>query len=632
MKKQLIALMFVSLNASGAIQFSDVDPNPLSSTASDYLYIRDFLTISNGSQLTNRGVKIGATASNYSIPSVLTVTDPNSMYTVSFADVGSDALLSNKSGAVHVLNGGSLNVESIQIRDAACALFNSEGCENYVPNSVTVSGQSSLLNAGTFANGSYVEAAPTSIRVHDGGVIQSENAYLGGEFDAKVFGNNARWETGLLNADSSSANGLHRVAIGSGGTIVADAVVFDRSDLVMEGGTLTAPTILLRSESLSTGSTIVGFGTIVGGVDLRDATHVVASGGTLELGDTTKFNAVRIDGEITIAAEATLRLNTKLSFSRLAQHNELLGGTLDANTGVLLDAASTLVGTGAVSTRFAALAGSAVSATGDLSIGNSLALDGYFSDGILEVNNSTVTLNDANAAVMGSLTVLGNGLGAGTLISSNGLLLDFGKNISGHGHIFGDLLNNGYIEGEGLLIDDAIELHGLVSGVGGYGGTVIFSGTLSPGFSPAEIALENLVTVSETVIEVAGKDAGHGFDYLNARGTAKLGGKLRINLLNGFHPEAGDRYTFLTALGGISGQFESVVLPQVEGMTFDIVYEPFAVSLTASVAVPVPGAFSLLVSGLGITLVSARRRVRSRRNWRDSALNASSASCSFEAR
>ena len=60
-----------------------------------------------------------------------------------------------------------------------------------------------------------------------------------------------------------------------------------------------------------------------------------------------------------------------------------------------------VTGYGAINGRIVAQSGSTIEAGGSLTLGDAAALDGFFSDGVLVVNSQTVTIADANEAVLG---------------------------------------------------------------------------------------------------------------------------------------------------------------------------------------------------------------------------------------
>jgi hypothetical protein len=240
-----------------------------------------------------------------------------------------------------------------------------------------------------------------------------------------------------------------------------------------------------------------------------------------------------------------------------------------------------------------ALAGSVVDATGgDLIIGDATKVNGYYSNGTLQVGSRIVTLADANDAVFdsGALTLLGSGASPGTVNAANGLTLDFGGNITGYGtvstpnNLAKPLINNGHITGTSGA--QRITLPGYVKGVGTFD-NVNITGTFSPGLSPTILSVGNLtlLATSTLVMELGGDTPGSGYDQLLSSGILILGGKLEIKLINGFIPAAGQ--TFDLFEGALSGNFSSVTFPMVPGLTWDT-----SQLLSGMLRVSVPGDFN----------------------------------------
>ncbi len=261
--------------------------------------------------------------------------------------------------------------------------------------------------------------------------------------------------------------------------------------------------------------------------------------------------ALVVEGTATIAASAVATLS---------------GGTLSAQT-VLMSPGSRLVNTqvAQVSGVMLALAGSTIDATGaDLTVGDATKVNGFYGAGTLQIGPSTVTLADANDAVLDSaaLLTLGAGGNPGTLVAANGLTLDFGGNVTGFGTVetpnsaATPLINNGHISGDTPA--EPITLAGYVKGVGTLDNVVI-TGTDAPGFSPATVVRGSVVYDGALEIEIGGTAAG-SFDRINhvlGAATADLGGALDVTLISGFSPILGDSIEIITALGGVSGAFDT---------------------------------------------------------------------------
>lgn len=352
-----------------------------------------------------------------------------------------------------------------------------------------------------------------------------------------------------------------------------------------------------NDEGAPSPTTIQGHGIIDAKISLHDSTEIIASGGTLQIGDSNQINAFSTRGRIVVEADGVLDLRTKLNFAPLGSVTELEGGTIIPPTGVLLRGGDVVTGSGAIASRLVADAGSTINATGDLALGDVTRLDGYYSRGELIVNDQTVTLNDANRAVLGSMTTVGNADGPGTLNAPNGITIEFANNLAGYGTILGNVLNNGFIHGGGPGVLDYLDLQGLVNGVGDFGGTVAFSGGFSPGLSPTEVNGENFIFNSHLIMEIGGTTPGTEYDVINATGFIKMGGILEIVLLNGFEPELGQAFEFFHA-NQFLGSFDEIIVPIFNGNTLR-----FDNGFMAAVApVPVPG------RGLAVRLGARRAR------------------------
>jgi autotransporter-associated beta strand protein len=102
---------------------------------------------------------------------------------------------------------------------------------------------------------------------------------------------------------------------------------------------------------------------------------------------------------------------------------------------------------------------------------------------------------------------------------------------------------------------------GLLGGHGSLGGSLVNSGIVSPGNSPGTLTVNGNYTqnTSGTLrIEVAGP-APSQHDLLAVNGHATLAGTLQLIGLGSFTLHVGNQVTFLTASGGVSGTFGTVL-------------------------------------------------------------------------
>jgi T5SS/PEP-CTERM-associated repeat protein len=353
--------------------------------------------------------------------------------------------------------------------------------------------------------------------------------------------------------------------------------------LVLSGGTVNADSFDFGSTSL------VGFGTLNGLVAVGGD---VTATGDLTIGDATSFDGVVIGGNLNVGAQS-VSINKKGFFS-VGTSTVITGGTLTVSDGVAIPISAGLVGRGTINGRIVQQAGSNITATGDLTLGDAASSAGFFSDGEMAVENKNrITLLDANEAVLGSLTTLGGSGLTGAVNAANGAVLEFGKNIVGHGFVetpddsTKPLINNGSIAGNSM--EEPITLNGYVKGVGTCDNCDI-TGTDAPGFSTAAVNRGSVSYNGTLEIEIGGTPPGSGYDQLNhilGTGIAELGGTLDVLFLDGFIPSLDDTFDILTATGGVNGTFTNTLFPDLGALlAIDLFYGTNTVTLAVVPALP----------------------------------------------
>ena len=284
------------------------------------------------------------------------------------------------------------------------------------------------------------------------------------------------------------------------------------------------------------------------------------------------YEAMTFDGMLSFASTSMLNVGsssltigsiTPVDLSGLTM---IGGGTLTSTSTIVLGAAESLIGSGIINAPFAGETGSLIKALGAMTIGSAASPIGFATRGEVQVGTNTLTLLDSNQAVLGSLTTLGTtGVATGSLLSANGLLVDYGSNVAGWGTLQSPndpnqlVMHNGAISGNSLT--EQITLAGFVKGVGTLD-NVNISGTYSPGFSPAVVYNGSVSygSTGTTLIEVGGTSAGSsGYDQLNHSGSVIIGGGLDIQIINGFVPSYGQVFDVMTWEGTSSGSFGGIV-------------------------------------------------------------------------
>ncbi len=476
--------------------------------------------------------------------------------------------------------------------------------------------------------------------------VLSSQAYIanlvGTSADVEVTGASALWQHtfGFLGGDENGPGGTGTLQINNNGTVDASVLlkVWDNFAVTVDGGTIKTETLDVAGTLTQVGSPLVvgtnqdiesfvlsggtvtapvieildkplqGRGTLAGDVIAHKG---VTATGNLTLGDASSFSGVQILSGVLDVGSHAVTLHHK-GFVHVGT-TVIAGGTLVVPNGLALGVGDNLIGGSAVAGKIAAGIGSTIEATGNLFIGSVSAFDGFFSDGSLVVGDHIVTLLDANEAVLGSLTTLGNAASAGnpgTLTAANGFLLEQGKNVTGYGMINGDFINQGYVEGVGPDAGDAIEFTGDVSGIGSYAGNIIFSGGFSPGNSPGEVGVDGNMILGESArleMELGGLIAGSQHDRVVVAGDFIADGELDIVLINGFVPQAGDAFD-LFAFAGAAGAFDRIGLPTLNnGLQFNT--SSLLTTGRLFVVVPEPGAV-WLVAAVGAGVLRRRREDR----------------------
>ncbi len=114
----------------------------------------------------------------------------------------------------------------------------------------------------------------------------------------------------------------------------------------------------------------------------------------------------------------------------------------------------------------------------------------------------------------------------------------------------------------------------MLMGTGTIGGmvTVKSGGTLAPGASPGKMTVGGLTLTGGSQLNFELGDAARDHIVLTNSGVVSLGGTLQVSLAGAFTPTLGQSYQlFEGSIGSISGAFQSIVAPTINGLTFNLV-------------------------------------------------------------
>jgi hypothetical protein len=186
-------------------------------------------------------------------------------------------------------------------------------------------------------------------------------------------------------------------------------------------------------------------------------------------------------------------------------------------------------------------------------------------------------------------------------------------NFSGLANVVGDVTNNAGAKiissggGPTTFHDDVVNngeirtapgsftvFFGSTNGSGSYTGTgtVDFEGDLKPGNSPAAVSFAGDVVFGPDAtleMEIGGIAAGTQHDQINVAGKLTLDGTLKLSIINGFVPAAGQTFDLLN-WGSIAGAFTSLDLPIIPGLAWNT--SQFSAGIISVATAGLPGDFN----------------------------------------
>jgi outer membrane autotransporter protein len=203
-----------------------------------------------------------------------------------------------------------------------------------------------------------------------------------------------------------------------------------------------------------------------------------------------------------------------------------------------------------------------------------VTLTTYYTDiALKKIGNGTLTLTSGTTAYSSAITVSAGGLNVQGDYSRAPVIIQSGAaaNLEAAGRVAGVTVDSG----------------GTLSGTGTVVGSLINSGTVSPGNSPGTLNVVGSYTQTASGTLLAEIASPTSYDKINVTGapapagTASLNGTLTPVLLNGYRPQFNTRFPdLIKTTNGLTGVFSSVTQPVGPTLLWQPYYDATSVGLT----------------------------------------------------
>ncbi len=366
-------------------------------------------------------------------------------------------------GTLTTLSGGSLSFESpfVGTSDGGFELVGGRSIEGFG----IINGEFfGFLSSSIIATGPLTIGLPTGFfRTNGNFDVGAETVTLNypdrAEFNLNdeltISGRLLRADNGIFIDATRTLRGFGTIEAGTSatqrcvntGTIIPETSFGLIFDTILENRSATVDGT--RVELTSNGG-IMGSGRIAAEVFGSPGSTIDASGAgsvTLDLGVLNSPNGFETQGTLDVGQHTViLRDSNDANLGPLTTLGSgATGGTLQAANGIRLDdAGDTLQGNGVVDASVLAMDGTIIriDAGETLELGDGSA-DGFEALGSIQVNQSRLTLNDADEALLGLATTLTGGV----LDACNGMRIDIPDTIFGHGIIIGSVFGTNFPQG-----------------------------------------------------------------------------------------------------------------------------------------------------------------------------------------
>src|SRR5580658_2933577 len=480
----------------------------------------------------------------------------------SVGKIGGVQITITNNGTLEALN-GSLAIDPI-----------SGGLTNYNSSTNTMTGGTFIANGGnlTFAGSATgITTLSAAVVEENGGQLIDTNGNINALASLTSITSTGSLVTDVNFTDAGSFSNAGSLTILSGTTFNVGSLA------QISGNTLTAGTYVLDANLGITGTaqnitTNAANLSLAGGTieNTSNSTNALANlavnSGSLTLANNANFTTVgnfnntgtlAVDKGSTFTVTGTL---AQISGSTLASGSFVLGGTLQLGSGI------------SITTNAA-----------------NLTLEGG------ELKSGTANALAALATNTGSLTIAGDTsyTTPGSLANSGAVDVQSGSTmkIGGTGNAYNQ--SGGTTTVDGTLTGSVNTTGGTLLGSGTLSGNVSNGGTISAG----DAGVAGLLKITGTYTQlssgtlnatIGGTAVGTEYSELKVTGAASLSGTLTVNLINGFVPKVGAKFTILSAKS-ITGTFTTQYIVINGSEYFAVSYTTKGVVLTVDSGVPPAG-------------------------------------------
>lgn len=416
---------------------------------------------------------------------------------------------------------------------------------------------------------------------------------------------------GLMRAESGGRMWIMSRVDNTGGVIEALAgSTVELTDAVRAGTLRSVGTGVVQTRGTNgfatylTGVTIEGRLTVPDGVHanfgLDGTTSTIVNNGTIAAG-------VRPAGATGNAFGSTLTLygDTAFSGSGRIEYTDAPGNKFASYSGFLGRSPVATIGAGQVLTGVFEIKTSMV---------NQGRIDANGAVNTLTIGSGGVLTNQGELVVSGAAPV-GLQIAGGQLVNEGTFTVAAGSSILGN-----VVQNSGVTTVQGAMLDGIFQLKGgVLKGVGEFWGTVNNQGgVFAPGTSPGSTTVLNYTQSSgDLVLEIDGDGSGQR-DHLTILGNASFyGGRIVIDLSDytgGGTPTLNDLLTVAGTLRlehpVLHTSASIAVVGLAAGLDADVTWNGNSLGVTLAAPVPEPQTYALLLAGLGLVGLVARRRAR----------------------